>query len=208
MALRRRGFTVWGVDISEGMIAVARTLLASNGLAADESMLAVGDIEALKFDDAFFDVVVASGVLEYQKGDDKSVAEMGRVLKPGGHMILNVTSRYAYLNWIDEPYRWMKKRSATRALLNFLKKGVLGRGEIHDLPDRRTHAVSAFDRTMRRHGFVKSAHNYFGFSPLPIPLDSVFPFIRKIGKRMEGWTRGPLGRFFGGGYLVMARKSG
>ena len=32
--------------------------------------------------------------------------------------------------------------------------------------------------------------------------------FRTIGKRMEGWTRGPLGRFFGGGYLVMARKSG
>ena len=205
-ALTRKGYEVWGVDISEGMIGEARQLLEHQGVDATER-LGLGDIENLSFENGFFDVVVASGVIEYQKDDHAAMSEMARVLTLGGHLLLNVTNRYAYLNWIDEPYRWLKKKRATRAAMNFLKETVFGRGALNDLPDRRTHVPGAFDRTMVEHGFTKRSENYFGFSPLPTPLDSVFRgFCRTLGKRMEGLTNHPLGRVLAGGYLVSATK--
>lgn len=206
LSLTRKGFTVWGVDISAGMIAEASELLAREGIDCGDR-LAVGDIEKLDFEDGFFDVVVAAGVIEYQENDGRALAEMNRVLKVGGHVVLNVTNRFGYLNWIDEPYRWLKKKRSTRAAMSFLKERLLGKGSLNDLPDRRTHRPRRFDATLRQHGFAKRGHNYFHFSPLPMPLDSVFAKACKpLGKRMEGLTRHPAGKALGGGYIVVAAK--
>jgi len=52
--------------------------------------VSVGDIEKLAFETAAFDVVIASGVIEYQKDDREALLEMRRVLTRNGHLILNV----------------------------------------------------------------------------------------------------------------------
>lgn len=206
LSLLKKGYDVWGVDISQGMVAEAIGVLEADGFAATDG-ISVGDIEKLEFEDCFFDVVVAAGVIEYQSDDEQALSEMHRVLKPGGYLILNVTNRYSYLGMLDGAYRWLKKHDATRHLLRFVKGGLLGQGELHDFPERRTHSPRAFDRTLAAFGFRKTAHNYFHFSPLPPPLDSVFPAMCKpAGQWLERLTDRPLGRLLGGGYLVMASK--
>jgi ubiquinone/menaquinone biosynthesis C-methylase UbiE len=204
MSLLKQGYEVRGIDISQGMVDEANRTVRENGF-ADRGLIALGDIERLDFEDGYFDVVVAAGVIEYQKQDDPALAEMNRVLKPGGHMILNVTNKYAYSTLFETPYRWLKKRGATRSVLASLKRTVATR-DLNDAPDRRTHAPRAFDRELEEYGFRKVAYNFFHFSPLPVPLDSVFAFVSKpLGRRMESLTNGPL-EMLGGGYLVMARK--
>lgn len=48
----------------------------------------VGTADALPFDDASFDVVVSTEMLEHDPAPWLSLAEMRRVLRPGGHLLL------------------------------------------------------------------------------------------------------------------------
>ena len=206
-SLVQKGFEVWGVDISESMIGIARKKLGDLDYSPSER-LGVGDIENLEFSGGFFNAVIASGVIEYQKDDDDSLREMNRVLHPGGILILNVTNRIGYLNWFDNLYRWLKAQPPARKVIRLLKEKVLHRGELHDFPDRRTHLPARFDKKLTRFGFKKVSHNFFHFSPLPMPLDSAFFGIcQSLGRRMERLTASPLAPLLAGGYLLIAEKT-
>jgi ubiquinone/menaquinone biosynthesis C-methylase UbiE len=205
LQLLRRGYDVKGVDISGGMVEQARALIRSNGF-SEFSGVAVGDIEKLDFRDQEFDVVVASGVIEYQKDDDVALAEMKRVLKPNGHLILNVTNRYSYLTLSDNVYIAFRSLPGVRSMVRALRTKLRGDGQITDVPAHRVHSPRQFDKKLNEHGFTKLTHNFFRFSPLPTPLSSLCPGLcLSVGQRMERLSQTPLG-FIGGGYLVMARK--
>jgi ubiquinone/menaquinone biosynthesis C-methylase UbiE len=204
--LLKQGYDVKGVDISSGMVDEARMLVRANGF-PEFNGTSVGDIEKLEFRDREFDVVVASGVIEYQNDDDVALKEMRRVLKPGGHLILNVTNKYSYLTISDNVWIAFKRLPGVRALVGTVRKGMLGDSRITDVPEHRTHSPRRFDRKLEEHGFKKVVHNYFRFNPFPTPIGSFFPSMSlSVGQKMEGLTRGPLG-FFGGGYLVLARRN-
>lgn len=205
LSLLHKGFNVTAVDISQSMVNAAVRIINDNGF-PEWDQISIGDIEGLEFDDDYFDVVVASGVLEYQRDDERSLSEMQRVLKRDGYLILNVTNRYSPNRVLGLPYDWSKQWGPSRAALGFMKSRVFGKGSINPLPDHRVHSPGKFDRKLSESGFEKLSHNYFHFSPLPSPFNSVFGFIAgPIGAQMEKLTRGPLG-FLGGGYIVMARN--
>ncbi len=99
-ALRAKGATVAGFDASPAMIRLARERL---GPAAD---LRVADLgEPLTYADNAFDDVVASLVLHYLEDWTAPLAELRRVLKSGGRLILSVNHPYVYkLNYPDADY--------------------------------------------------------------------------------------------------------
>lgn len=78
---------VIGVDISEGMLEVGRKKIRERKL--DTSIeLRSGDSEKLPFEDNFFDaVIVAFGVRNFENLE-LGLAEMLRVLKPGGRVVI------------------------------------------------------------------------------------------------------------------------
>jgi SAM-dependent methyltransferase len=53
-----------------------------------------GDALRLPFPDASFDRVIASEVLEHIWGDESAIAELVRVLRPGGRMAVTVPARF------------------------------------------------------------------------------------------------------------------
>ncbi|MFB9834458.1 class I SAM-dependent methyltransferase [Actinoallomurus acaciae] len=84
-ALRDRGAVVTGIDASAGMLALARRRLG------DDAALHVADLrDPLPFDDGTFDDVVASLVLHYLEDWGPTLAELRRVLRPGGRLIASV----------------------------------------------------------------------------------------------------------------------
>lgn len=90
-ALRAKGAVVTGVDASRAMIELARQRL---GEGAD---LVESDVSRpLPFADRTFDDVVASLVLHYLRDWTAPLAEMRRVLKPGGRLILSVNHPSVY----------------------------------------------------------------------------------------------------------------
>lgn len=78
---------VIGVDISEGMLEVARKKIHDRNLQHVFSVQ-TGDSEGLHFDNDHFDAItVAFGVRNYENLE-KGLADMYRVLKPGGKIVI------------------------------------------------------------------------------------------------------------------------
>jgi SAM-dependent methyltransferase len=75
---RELGVDVVMIDVSPRMVELAR----SRGVDAR-----VGDIQSLEFADASFDCVVAAWVLFHLPDLDAGIAELARVLRPGGRLV-------------------------------------------------------------------------------------------------------------------------
>lgn len=89
-ALRDRGAIVTGFDSSAGMLAQARRRLG------DDASLQVADLgRPLPYADGAFDDVIASLVLHYLEDWGPALAELRRVLKPGGRLIASVDHPFA-----------------------------------------------------------------------------------------------------------------
>jgi len=86
--LLAENFDVHGVDISSEMVKTARLRCAEDDFGNEKINIEVGDLENLDLPDSSFDAVVCLGVLEYLPEDDTALAELTRVLKPGGVMIV------------------------------------------------------------------------------------------------------------------------
>ncbi|NKE63963.1 methyltransferase domain-containing protein [Lentzea sp. PSKA42] len=79
------GVTLTGLDLSPAMLAIARTRAAELQRPID---LREGDAQALPFPDASFDTVVCTLGLCGVPDERKAIAEMHRVLRPGGKLLL------------------------------------------------------------------------------------------------------------------------
>lgn len=78
---------VIGMDISEGMLEVGRAKMKKNGFDNIITMK-LGDSENLPFEDNYFDALtVGFGVRNYENLE-KGLAEMLRVVRPGGKLII------------------------------------------------------------------------------------------------------------------------
>ena len=74
-----------GVDASEVMIAEARRRTAALGVAVTFEH---GDVQALSFGDGTFDVCRAQRLLEHVPDPARALAEMARVTRPGGRVVV------------------------------------------------------------------------------------------------------------------------
>jgi SAM-dependent methyltransferase len=84
-----RGALAYGVDISEPTLLQARQAFAGTRLRS-----AVSDVRALPFRDRSFDAIYSMGTIEHFDETELAVAEMARVLKPGGRAIIGVPNRH------------------------------------------------------------------------------------------------------------------
>lgn len=86
----RLGCTVTGVDPAQRSVSTARGHAAKAGLRIEYQ---VGVGEALPLDDGSFDVVYCCDVLEHVGDLDQVIAEIARVLKPGGIFLYDTINR-------------------------------------------------------------------------------------------------------------------
>jgi len=83
------GYRTVGVDLSGGLLAVARRRHPTASFVR-------GDLEALPWPDETFDVVVSCGsTLSFVERPARALHEIGRVLRPGGRVLLEVEHRYS-----------------------------------------------------------------------------------------------------------------
>jgi len=120
---------VIGIDISEGMLDVGRKKIIDQGI--KKIRLENGDSENLQFEDASFDaVIVAFGVRNFENLE-KGLAEIKRVLKPGGvAMILEFSKPTGLFGVIFSIYNktllplWGKLFSGDNAAYKYLPESV------------------------------------------------------------------------------------
>jgi len=96
LAARVAPGAVVGIDRADEVIAQAEATRAER--ACDNVRFAVGDVYALDFDDASFDVVHAHQVLQHLREPVAALRELRRVLRPGGTLAAR-DSDYAAFVW-------------------------------------------------------------------------------------------------------------
>lgn len=106
-AMTERGAVVTGIDPSEGAIAAAREHAAISGLSIEYD---TGVGEALPYADGAFSAVVCVDVLEHVADLNRVVAEVARVLAPGGVFLFdtinrNPLSRFATITMAEDVLR-------------------------------------------------------------------------------------------------------
>ena len=80
-----KGGEVWLTDINRSMLTVGRDRLLDEGMVLP---VALADAENLPFPDHYFDCVSVAFGLRNMTHKDKALAEMARVLKPGGRLLV------------------------------------------------------------------------------------------------------------------------
>ena len=88
----RAGANVWAVDFSPSAVTLTRSRLASEGLTGH---VLTADAEALPFADASFDLVFSWGVVHHTPCPEAAAAEIQRVCKPTGRVLVMVYGRHS-----------------------------------------------------------------------------------------------------------------
>jgi len=102
----RRGADIIAFDQDKEELDNVATMfeaMAEAGEAPDGALAeaTAGDALALPYADGTFDVVIASEILEHVPADEAAIAELVRVLKPGGKLAVTVP------RWLPERLCWL-----------------------------------------------------------------------------------------------------
>jgi ubiquinone/menaquinone biosynthesis C-methylase UbiE len=93
---------VTGIDISPGSLRTAASLKARFNL--ENANFEVQDMLCLPYADASFDIVWAWGTVHHTTDPLAAITELGRVLRPGGSILLAIYRR-TRVTWIHEAIR-------------------------------------------------------------------------------------------------------
>jgi ubiquinone/menaquinone biosynthesis C-methylase UbiE len=168
------GAQVTGVDLSKQAIELAQRNFEQHDLQAN---LYVMNGEKLEFPDEAFEVVYCHSVLQYTTDPEKMVAEIYRVLKPGGKAILVVYNKKSWLNLLS----WLTKVPLEHEDAPVLRKFTIG--EFRQLlePFSSSRIISErFPVKTRLHSGIKGKL----YNTLFVPAFSVLP---KFLVRPFGW---------------------
>lgn len=206
--LLERGLRVYGIDLSEKMLNLARgNALNSKNYA--KLSVAKGDIENLDFKDGFFDLIISAGVIEYLKTDDLALREFARTLRPGGVLITSITNKFSYINIGDFIIEPLKRFRPLLLLLNYCFVKLLKKVPVRPRHFRvRKHSPQRFRESLKKHGFSIVNGTFFYFSLLPRPFSQLFPFLTELfNKKLEKYARTRIG-LIGEGYIIVCKKEG
>jgi ubiquinone/menaquinone biosynthesis C-methylase UbiE len=173
MEFAQQGSQVTGVDVAECAIDLAAKNFAYYGVHGD---LRVMNGERLEFEDNSFDAVYAHGVLQYTADASRMLAEIHRVLRPGGDALLMVYNRYSWLNLLSLLLGVTLEHEDAPVLNKYSARqfsGMLGHfSEVHISFER-------FPVKTRLHGGLKGMF----FNTLFVPLFNAIPkpIIRRSG---------------------------
>ncbi len=98
---------VTGVDVAAKMLDRARARLGTLDPTGERFDLARTSIHELDLEDAAFDLVCSVGAIEHVAGEKKAIAELARVLRPGGRIILATASGHCVQRGL---VRWLERR--------------------------------------------------------------------------------------------------
>ena len=206
-ALAHAGYSVTAIDPAPAMLTLTRQNAARRGLASRLRVMG-GDAHALPFAPECFHVVVALGVIPWLHEESAAVKEMGRVLKPGGYLLLTADNRNSLTRLLDPfltPSLSPLKRTAKR---------MLQRLGLRRSPYQLTkhHSPAEIDSMLAASGLVKLRSATVGFGPFTFCGRGAIPesIAIRIDQRLQRFADLPIPllRMTGFHYVVLATKTG
>jgi 2-polyprenyl-3-methyl-5-hydroxy-6-metoxy-1,4-benzoquinol methylase len=203
MDLAGRGCNVSAIDPSRAMIDFVQQQAKEKDVSGALSF-ELGDAHSLSFGSRAFDLVIALGVVPFLHTPQVALAEMARVVRPGGWVIVSSDNKFRLNRLLDPRYipfpgREALKRSLMRAGIKpppgFAARFLSSRaimGMLEDAGLRVVHCVT------------------FGFGPFTFFGRDMLhdaPAIR-LNRRLQGWAdRGVPGiRSVGAQHLILAQN--
>jgi len=104
-ALEKLDYKIVALDQSFSMLEKAKVNSSEAKTVID---FLQGDIETLPFATESFDFVVCLGVITYLKSAEQAIAEITRILKPNGNVILSFLNRFHSWEYLTLPLRKIK----------------------------------------------------------------------------------------------------
>ena len=146
------GASVVGLDASPEMVAAARL----RGIAAD-----VGSAEELPYPEKSFGAVFSNAALHWVRGQDAMMAEVRRVLKPGGRFVAEMGGH------------------GNIAAIRVALRSVLARHGFGDREDGVNYypTVEGYSRRLERHGFSVRRMELIP-RPTPLPASGMSAWLR------------------------------
>jgi SAM-dependent methyltransferase len=161
----RHGGVYHGVDFAPAMVGAARARIDAAGAVG---AVVVGSGGALPYADDAFDLALAIGYLAYLRDPRPALAEIRRVLRPGGVLIAQI-AKPDLCGFVD------------RALLGRLRAALRrSRTSPAPLPEgwvNVKYRARAFDRLLASHGFERAARVFNHFHALPAALRHRWPGV-------------------------------
>jgi SAM-dependent methyltransferase len=200
MELADRGLRIDAVDASQAMVDATAARAVEHGV-LDRVSVRAADVHELPFETGHFELVVAVGVIPWLHSPADAVAEMARVLRPGGTLVLTADNGARLVSFTD-PRGLLALTPLKRVLVALRRR----RGRVSS----RLHFPSRIDRMLLESSLQPAARRTVGFGPLSFlgrPLLSESRSVRVNGRLQALSDRGAPGlKLTGWHYLVRARK--
>tara|TARA_Y100000590_G_C15628286_1_gene980195 strand:- start:92 stop:883 length:792 start_codon:yes stop_codon:yes gene_type:complete len=191
-------YTGDAIDNSPKMIEICKKKLAKY-----KWNIFLKDAEKTKFDKKKYDLIIASGLIEYYTNDHILLNEISRLLKKNGKLIINVTNKYGYSTSLNKISYYFKQNF----LFKYIKKRIfkLNYGVVNF--KARKHNIKKFKKLLFDYNYSIEKERYIGFSLFPSPFMTLFnAFTKKIDLKLEKLSNTPL-KYFGASYIVLCKKN-
>ena len=174
--------TAVGLDLSRGMLTPAR----GRGLRVVQ-----GSITHVPLPSASFDLVYCMKVLAHIPPIERAVAELARLVRPGGHLLLEFFNPFS---------------------LRYLAKRLGGPGRIHGDGTDESHVFTRFDRLSRARGYLPSGMRVVEVRGVRVLTPSSHVFAWPPLGKLFAWAEraacdAPVLRNFGGFLILAAQKT-
>ena len=180
---------------------------AEQGGVAEQVTPMLGDVSALEFDDGSFDLTIANGLLPWVSDPLRALAEMLRVTKPNGHLILSSDNAHR-LNYLLDPIENPMFAPLRRLLADWLRRAGLMRAD--GIVPVRMQSVSQFRKFLRGHNLEIVRETTIGFGPFTFLRQSIVS--DRLGIRLHDKlqsladTKFPLLSASGAHHLVLVKR--
>jgi ubiquinone/menaquinone biosynthesis C-methylase UbiE len=188
VAIARRGLDVVAVDNSDDMVRRTREQAAAAGVQGSLRAVA-SDAECLELPDGLFDVVIGVGVLPWVERPERALAEMVRVAKPRGHIILTLDNARGVARFLDPGWH-----ARPRSLIRAIKSAVLRRPIADDGPWPTSLTWRQVEVLLQSLDLQLLERDGVGFGPFTFLGRKVLPaaIARKFDRRLQALSDGRL----------------
>jgi ubiquinone/menaquinone biosynthesis C-methylase UbiE len=207
VALARRGYVVEAMDLADAMLQLTRKAADAAGV-GHLVKTSIGDVHRLCFPSHAFAAVLAIGVVPWLHSPQTAIAEMARVLKPQGQLLVTADNRWR-LNHVLDPSLSPLPATARRGVQALLCRFVRQQPRpVQQLP--RLDSIPEFDGWLSTAGLTKVKGRTVGFGPFTYRGQQ---FLRETtAMRLQDRLQKladlnlPGIRMSGAHYIVLARK--
>lgn len=207
--LAEQGYQVTLLDDAPAALDVARTRFDRVDLSAE---FVVGNVYALPFEDNSFDILTSFGLLEHFEDVEKVIAEMVRVLRPGGFFFADIVTERFSIQTLGHAFNGAV-RIGYYGLRGNPRKGIQEAKKLFR-PDfyENSYSIEQYRQFMRNAGLsdiIIRGNRPFPLLTLPGPAERLYAGIMRKSGKLWRWfdnAGNPITNTLGAGWWAWGTK--